>query len=64
MFEDAKEQLGNMNHREEQFAVGFMGVINCYLIMICEQGRRKRNSNYRRGYQIFGYISLCIGINS
>ncbi len=41
IFQDAKEQLGNMNHREEQFAVGFMGVINCYLIMICEQGEGK-----------------------
>ncbi|MCI7812429.1 MAG: TetR/AcrR family transcriptional regulator [Lachnospiraceae bacterium] len=41
IFEDAREQLGNMNHREKQFAVGFMGVINYYLILVCEQGEGK-----------------------
>lgn len=41
VFEEARGQLGNMNHREEQFAVGFMGVINYYLIMVCEQGEGK-----------------------
>ena len=42
IFRDAKEQLGNMNGREEQFAVGFIGIINYYLVLVCEQGEGKK----------------------
>lgn len=41
VFEDAKEQLGNMNNREKQFAIGFIGLINYYLIMVCEENGGK-----------------------
>lgn len=30
--------LGNMNGRQEQFAIGFLGVINCYMMVYNEKG--------------------------
>lgn len=36
MFEDASDQLGNMHGRQRQFAVGFIGTINQYLLVHCE----------------------------
>ena len=36
MFEDASDQLGNMNGRQRQFAVGFIGTVNHYLLVHCE----------------------------
>lgn len=33
MFADAADELGNMNGRQEQFAVGFLGVLNTRLMM-------------------------------
>ena len=33
LFESAKQQLGNMNGRQELFAMSFIGVINQYLLM-------------------------------
>ena len=43
VFEDAREQLGNMNNREKQFAIGFIGLLNYYLIMVCEENDGKQN---------------------
>ena len=40
--EDAREQLGNMNNREKQFAIGFIGLLNYYLIMVCEENDGKQ----------------------
>ena len=42
VFEDAREQLGNMNNREKQFAIGFIGLLNYYLIMVCEENDGKQ----------------------
>lgn len=36
VFENAARQLGNMHGRQRQFAIGFMGTINHYLLMHCE----------------------------
>ena len=36
IFEDAAQQLGNMHGRQQQFAIGFLGTINHYLLMHCE----------------------------
>lgn len=33
IFEDASSELGNMNGRQEQFAVGFSGILNHQLMM-------------------------------
>lgn len=37
IFTDNKEKLGNMNGRQEQFAVGFMGLLNYYLLVYRER---------------------------
>ena len=36
MFEDASGELGNMNGRQRQFAVGFIGTVNHYFLLHCE----------------------------
>ena len=36
MFENASGELGNMNGRQRQFAVGFIGTVNHYLLVHCE----------------------------
>ena len=36
VFEDASAELGNMNGRQRQFAVGFIGTVNHYLLVHCE----------------------------
>lgn len=36
VFESASYQLGNMNGRQRQFAIGFIGTINHYLLLQCE----------------------------
>lgn len=36
VFENAAQQLGNMHGRQQQFAIGFLGTINHYLLMHCE----------------------------
>ena len=40
-FDRAAEQLGNMNGRQRQFAIGFIGTINHYLILKFEEGSEK-----------------------
>ncbi|MDY3250095.1 MAG: helix-turn-helix domain-containing protein [Candidatus Choladocola sp.] len=35
-FENASDQLGNMNGRQRQFAIGFTGTINHFLLLQCE----------------------------
>lgn len=37
-FVRAGQYLGNMNGRQEQFAIGFLGVINCYMMVYNEKG--------------------------
>lgn len=37
VFENASGQLGNMNGRQRQFAIGFIGTINHYLLLQCEE---------------------------
>lgn len=34
LFEQASYQLGNMNGRQEQFAIGFLGLINHYILFV------------------------------
>lgn len=36
LFEAFSDELGNMNGRQRQFSVGFMGTINHYLLLQCE----------------------------
>ena len=36
VFENAADQLGNMNGRQKQFAIGFIGTINHYILLQCE----------------------------
>ena len=38
MFEDSGAELGNMNGREEQFALSYIGVINQYLLWCADRG--------------------------
>lgn len=35
-FEQASDQLGNMHGRQKEFALGFIGTINHYLLQLCE----------------------------
>lgn len=35
-FEQSSDQLGNMYGRQKEFALGFIGTINHYLLLICE----------------------------
>lgn len=37
-FARAGDYLGNMNGRQEQFAIGFLGAINCYMMVYNEKG--------------------------
>lgn len=34
MFDNSAGQLGNMNNRQQQFAIGFLGVISHYLMLL------------------------------
>ncbi|MDO5541369.1 MAG: TetR/AcrR family transcriptional regulator [Eubacteriales bacterium] len=34
LFEQASDQLGNMNGRQEQFAIGFLGLVNHYILFM------------------------------
>ena len=36
-FEKAAHELGNMNGRQEQFAIGFIGLINHYILLACDK---------------------------
>lgn len=36
VFRKASNELGNMNGRERQFAIGFIGTVNHYLLLHCE----------------------------
>ena len=38
IFIRASGYLGNMNGRQEQFAIGFLGTINCYMMVYNEKG--------------------------
>ena len=38
IFERASDRLGNMRGRQRQFAVGFIGVLNHYILLVSEQG--------------------------
>lgn len=38
LFEQASDQLGNMNGRQEQFAIGFLGLINHYILFLGYRG--------------------------
>lgn len=35
-FEEATPQLGNIRGRQEQFAIGFLGILNNYILHMCE----------------------------
>ena len=41
LFEQAAHLLGNMNGRQEQFAIGFVGLINHYILFLCYQDAEK-----------------------
>lgn len=61
VFEKAQQQLGNMNGREEQFAIAFIGILNHYFIYKIEQhghhltisGREKESLVRQFMYGIF-----------
>ncbi len=36
-FDEATAQLGNIRGRQKQFATGFLGMLNQYIFMICEE---------------------------
>ena len=36
-FDAAEHELGNMNGRQEQFAIGFIGLINHYVLLACDR---------------------------
>lgn len=38
VFENAQDELGNMNGRQEQFAISFIGTVNQYLMFAWDQG--------------------------
>ena len=42
IFGRAADQLGNMNGRQRQFAIGFIGTINHYLILKFEEGSENK----------------------
>lgn len=42
IFDRAASQLGNMNGRQRQFAIGFIGTINHYLILKFEEGSEEK----------------------
>lgn len=52
IFEDAKGLLGNMNGRQEQFAIGFLGTLNCYIMV----GREKNPAAITDEKQIYGVV--------
>lgn len=37
-FEEATPQLGNIRGRQEQFAIGFLGILNHYILHMCSAG--------------------------
>ena len=37
LFEQASKELGNMNGRQQQFAAGFLGLINHYILHLGDQ---------------------------
>ena len=43
LFEQASGQLGNMNGRQKQFAIGFLGLINHYILFL---GYQDSDENY------------------
>ena len=43
VFEDASHELGNMNGRQRQFAVGFIGTVNHYLLVHCEMDPEQKD---------------------
>ena len=36
-FHTAEHELGNMNGRQEQFAIGFIGMLNHYILLACDR---------------------------
>lgn len=45
LFEDSREQLGNMRGRQEQFALGFTGMLDHYILMESQRNEREEISN-------------------
>lgn len=43
VFENASHELGNMNGRQRQFAVGFIGTVNHYLLVHCEMDPEQKD---------------------
>lgn len=49
VFERASYELGNMNGRQEQFAIGFIGLINHYILLMCgKEGELKPVSEEKK----------------
>ena len=45
----AEHELGNMNGRQEQFAIGFIGLINHYILLACDrEGRPQQISEEKK----------------
>ena len=51
-FARASGYLGNMHGRQEQFAIGFLGAINCYMMVYNEKGMEYMLSDER----IYGVV--------
>lgn len=55
VFEKAADQLGNMNGRQVQFAVGFIGTINTFLMVHCEMDPQQKQKLTEE--QIFSVVN-------
>lgn len=43
LFVDNAKMIGNMNGRQEQFAMGFLGILNCYMLVYFERAENSDN---------------------
>lgn len=49
VFDRASHELGNMHGRQEQFAIGFIGLINHYILLMCgKEGELKPVSEEKK----------------
>lgn len=55
VFEKASDQLGNMNGRQRQFALGFIGTINTFLRVYCEMDPQKKEKLTQE--QVFSVVN-------
>lgn len=52
IFEDYSAKLGNMHGRQEQFAIGFLGMLNCFMMVWSERGNIDRMAEDKMVYSV------------